>query len=108
MAIASRSWVASANDSESDFPIQNLPYGVFLYRETAHIGVAIGDQILDLYACAEQGFLSILSKEVAGACKARTLNPLMSLGREAWSALRRQLMALLDEGYEKKRDVEPL
>ncbi|QEE27539.1 fumarylacetoacetase [Terriglobus albidus] len=108
MAIASRSWISSANDPESDFPIQNLPYGVFLYRETAHIGVAIGDQILDLYACADQGFLSILSKEVAAACKARTLNPLMSLGPEAWSALRRQLMTLLDEGYEKKSDVEPL
>ncbi|MGO4516922.1 fumarylacetoacetase [Terriglobus sp. 2YAB30_2] len=108
MAIASRSWVISANDPESDFPIQNLPYGVFLYRETAHIGVAIGDQILDLYACADQGFLSILSKEVVGACKARTLNPLMSLGPEAWSALRRQLMTLLDGGYEMKRDVEPL
>jgi len=64
MAIESRSWVSSANDSESDFPIQNLPYGVFLYRETAHIGTAIGDRILDLYACADQGFLSNLSKEV--------------------------------------------
>jgi len=108
MAIASRSWVTSANDLETDFPIQNLPYGVFSYRETAHIGVAIGDRILDLYACADQGFLSNLSREVINACRARTLNPLMSLGPEAWSALRRQLMTLLDEGYEKKRDIEPL
>lgn len=98
----------SANDPESDFPLQNLPYGVFSHRETAHIGVAIGNQILDLYACADQGFLSNLSKEVIGACRARTLNPLMSLGPEAWSALRRQLVTLLEEGYEKKRDVEPL
>ncbi|WP_263419848.1 fumarylacetoacetase [Terriglobus albidus] len=108
MAIASSSWVASANDPESDFPIQNLPYGVFLYRETAHLGVAIGDQILDLYTCADHGLLSSLSREVVSACRARTLNPLMSLGRDAWSALRRQLMALLDAGYEKKRDVEAL
>ena len=108
MAIANRSWVASANDPESDFPIQNLPYGVFLYRETTHIGVAIGDQILDLYACADRGLLSVLSKEVISACRARTLNPLMSLGPESWSALRRQLVTLLDEGCEQKGDVEPL
>ena len=106
MAITSRSWISSANDPASDFPIQNLPYGVFLYRETTRIGVAIGDQILDLYACADRGFLSILPKEVASACKARILNPLMSFGPEAWSALRRQLITLLDEGYEKKSDLE--
>jgi fumarylacetoacetase len=47
---AARSWVESANE-HSDFPIQNLPFGVFRRRDTsseARIGVAIGDRLLDL------------------------------------------------------------
>lgn len=108
MAIASRSWVLTANDPESDFPIQNLPYGVFLYREGAHIGVAIGDQILDLCACAEGGHLAPLPKEIIHACQERTLNPLMALGSKAWSALRQQIITVLDESYGGKGDIEPL
>jgi len=50
MAAVKESWVASANDPTSDFPIQNLPYGVFRHQEKTRIGVAIGDQILDLAA----------------------------------------------------------
>ena len=52
-----KSWLASANDPDSDFPIQNLPYGVFRSADESHIGVAIGDQILDLHACANHGLL---------------------------------------------------
>ena len=44
-----RSWVESANDPRGDFPIQNLPLGVFrARREPPRIGVAIGDQVFDL------------------------------------------------------------
>ncbi|WP_348266452.1 fumarylacetoacetase [Edaphobacter sp. DSM 109919] len=94
--MALRSWVTSANDAVSDFPIQNLPYGVFRHRERTRIGVAIGDQILDLHACASHGLLAPLSEEIIAACSAHLLNPLMSLGPESWSALRRHLSALLD------------
>ena len=48
------SWVASANAAGTDFPIQNLPYGRFRKAGGAdrfRIGVAIGDQVLDLKAC---------------------------------------------------------
>ena len=48
---ALRSWVASANATGSDFPIQNLPFGVFRRAggtEVLHVGVAIGEDILDL------------------------------------------------------------
>ena len=48
-----KSWVDSANDPASDFPIQNLPFGVFRRKGTDEVprgGVAIGDQILDLAA----------------------------------------------------------
>ena len=54
---ALRSWVESANRAEADFPIQNLPFGIFRRRrggsggaEPYRGGVAIGDQILDLGA----------------------------------------------------------
>ena len=53
---ALRSWIASANADGSDFPIQNLPFGVFRRRdsvETFRIGVAIGDSILDLWSAAQ-------------------------------------------------------
>lgn len=93
--MAMRSWLASANDAASDFPIQNLPYGVFRHRGQTRIGVAIGDQILDLDACAGQGLLAPLSEEIIAACAAPLLNPLMGLGPMAWSALRRHLSAIL-------------
>ena len=89
------SWVDSANDAMSDFPIDNLPYGVFHHGERDRIGVAIGDQILDLHGCANHGLLQALSSESVDACRAEVLNPLMSLGPGAWSALRRRLIAML-------------
>ena len=85
---ARRSFVGSANAPDSDFPIQNLPLGAF--RPSANlpprVGVAIGDQILDIAASAP--FLSGPAAEAAEACAAPNLNRLMSLGPPAWSALR--------------------
>jgi fumarylacetoacetase len=94
--MALRSWVPSANDAASEFPIQNLPYGVFRHREETRIGVAIGDQILDLRACANHGLLAPLPEEIIVASRATLLNPLMALGPASWSALRRHLSVLLD------------
>jgi len=91
-----KSWLASANDPGSDFPIQNLPYGVFRSAGKFHIGVAIGDRILDLHACANHGLLVGLSEEITAACRAERLNDLMRLGPAAWRALRRRLAAMLD------------
>jgi fumarylacetoacetase len=101
MAVNQRSWIASANDPTSDFPIQNLPYGVFRHRQQTHIGIAIGDRILDLHACADHRLLDGLSEKTIAACRAEdgdaaTLNSLMSLGASSWSALRRQIATLLD------------
>lgn len=88
------SWVSSANDPQSDFPLANLPYGVFRHAGCTRIGVAIGDRILDLRACAEGGVMCGCEGE---ACAASTLNALMALGVSAWSTLRRRLVSLLDE-----------
>ena len=101
------SWVTSANNPRSDFPIQNLPYGVFRHRERNRIGVAIGDQILNLHACVESGLLSVLPEEIVESCRMDRLNLLMSLGSNAWSTLRREVMSLLDAGASERRRVEP-
>ena len=83
-----QSFVTSANASDCDFPIQNLPFGAFRPGpgQPPRVGVAIGDQILDVAAAAssQEG----LAGEAARACAAPQLNPLMSLGPQAWSALR--------------------
>ncbi len=99
------SWVASANASGTDFPIQNLPYGVFKRAGSAEafrVGVAIGDQILDLTAVHQTGALG--SDVDAGthaalrACCAPTLNAFMALGANDWSALRLALSRGLRAG----------
>ncbi|WP_017324892.1 fumarylacetoacetase [Synechococcus sp. PCC 7336] len=93
-----RSWVTSANQPDTNFPIQNLPFGVFHRRRSAEpsrIGVAIGDSILDLAACGKVGLLEGLPEPLQAACVAPTLNPLMALGSWASSALRDRLSELL-------------
>jgi fumarylacetoacetase len=94
--MAMRSWIESANLPGSDFPLENLPYGVFSQGESKHIGVAIGDQVLDLRGCAKNGLLSQLSSEMIAACSSDSLNALMALGPAAWSMLRRQITSLLN------------
>jgi fumarylacetoacetase len=105
---ARHSWVESANVPGTGFPIQNLPLGVFRRGGTGagRIGVAIGEEILDLAACQEEGFLSAgadaardpVLEHAGRACAAGTLNELMALGRAHWRALRGRLGALLDSG----------
>ncbi|GAC1465767.1 MAG: fumarylacetoacetase [Chamaesiphon sp.] len=93
-----RSWVESANRKNTDFPIQNLPFGVFRHQgstETSRIGIAIGDQILDLALCASAKLLQDLPHELQVACAATNLNQLMALGSGASSVLRSYLSELL-------------
>ncbi len=98
MALNQQSWVASANDPACDFPLANLPYGVFTHRGGPHhIGVAIGDQVLDLHACAEAGLLADLSPRLIKACQASVVNLLMALGRASSRPLRHRVRSLLAE-----------
>jgi fumarylacetoacetase len=93
-----RSWVDSAQ-GHPDFPIQNLPFGVFRRRvagDRARVGVAIGDQILDLSASATAA--GVPDGILARACAEPSLNELMALGREHWSALRSRISQLLAAG----------
>jgi fumarylacetoacetase len=97
-----RSWVASANTGNTDFPIQNLPYGVFRRAgsdEQFRLGVAIGDQILDLAAARMAGiFAGLESKEFDRAILSDKLNGMMNLGNAVWSQLRLALSRALREG----------
>ena len=99
------SWVESANDPATDFPIQNLPFGVFDRGDGPRIGTAIGDQIFDLRACAEGGLLAGIDELTRDACARPRLNALMSLGRGASTALRRKCAELLSDGAPRRPDL---
>jgi fumarylacetoacetase len=100
---ALRSWVASANQAQTDFPIQNLPFAVFRQQSSTEAyrgGVAIGDQILDLAAVDASGVFSGAAATAVQAASGDSLNALMALGQPVWSALRLALSRAL-------RDVAP-
>jgi len=96
-----RSWVASANRAGADFPIQNLPFGVFRRTESLEaprVGIAIGDDILDVAACLAAGLFASASEEARSAarvCASPSLNALMERGPIARRALRAAVSALL-------------
>ena len=106
---ALRSWVESANTA-TDFPIQNLPFGVFRRADTgdAHVGIAIGAAVLDVRAAQRAGHFTGAAAHAAEACSAPALNDLMALGRTAWTALRRQVSALLRAGSPAARHAADL
>ena len=92
-----RSWLASANAPETDFPIQNLPFGIFRdANDMPRGGVAIGDQIVDLGLARDAGLFSGKAKDAAALAAGPVLNPLMQTGNALASALRAALSDLLD------------
>ena len=91
-----RSWVRSANEPASDFPIQNLPFGIFSPPGGApRGGIAIGDRILDIAAASSS--LGEAASAAARAASRSTLNDVMALPRMHARALRLAASALLDE-----------
>ncbi len=106
---ALRSWVASANDGATDFPIQNLPYGRFRRAGTDEpwrIGVAIGEQVLDLKLAREQCPWDEPAHALLAPLAAGDLIGLMAQGREAWRSLRAALSAALAEGSQQAPFLE--
>jgi fumarylacetoacetase len=99
-----QSWVTSANQTGTDFPLENLPYGVFEHEGAAKIGVAIGEFILDLRRCADAGFLH---SDVAAACGSDSLNTLMGLGPLHWMGLRRRVTEMLTADSPAQGALEP-
>ena len=95
------SWVGSANAAGSDFPIQNLPFGVFRRagsRESFRGGVAIGAEILDLGALAATQPFSGPAAQALAASAQPALNALMGAGAAAAAALREALSLALRAG----------
>ncbi len=100
-----RSWVASANRPDTDFPLNNLPCGVFSRDgEDPRCGVAIGDMILDVAAMEEVGLLRLADDPVLDV---PFWNEVMELGPDAWNRLRILLLGFLAEGSDVKSQVEP-
>lgn len=90
-----RSWVESANTGDTDFPIQNLPFGVFSVGTGAKRGgVALGDRIIDLALLSDLGVLSPGGQAAARAASGETLAPLLAQPTETVSALRRDVSNL--------------
>ena len=94
---ARKSWIDSANDPQSDFPIQNLPFGVFsdAKHPVPRVGVAIGDLIADLDVLKTAGLLNLPASAPQDVFARGALNGLIALGRETWRSVRIELSALL-------------
>ena len=99
-----RSWVASAN-GHPDFPIQNLPLGVFSPEGGGpRGGIAIGDEILDIAAAVEAGLFDGTAADAAGTAAGPTLNPFFALDQDGRAAVRRRAGEILDAaGSERAR-----
>src|ERR1700743_2941838 len=102
------SWVASAN-GHGDFPIQNLPFGVFSpLGQGPRGGVAIGDSILCVAGAVAAGLFAGDALTAAKAAAGATLTPLMALGSGPRRALRLRLVELLEDRAPERAKVEPL
>ena len=100
-----RSWVASA-EGHADFPIQNLPLGVFSRGDsTPRGGVAIGDDVLDLLALSASGLLEGDAQVACEAAARPTLNAFLALPTASRRAFRRAVSALLADGPRARPDL---
>jgi fumarylacetoacetase len=90
-------------DATSDFPIQNLPYGVFSSKDglAPRVGVAIGDYVLDLWELEQDSRLDV---GALGVFSAPSLNPFMALGPQVWSRTRTRISELLRHDNPELRD----
>ena len=93
-------------DPSSDFPIQNLPYGVFSANDLApRVGVAIGDYVLDLWVLAQDSRIDVVEP---GVFAQPSLNAFMALGPKIWSNTRARISELLRHDNPELRDNDEL
>ncbi len=89
-----QSWIESANRADGDFPVNNLPYGVFsMAGQEPRCGVAIGDFVLDLSVLEARGILTVGDGEAVFDLP--FLNEFMETGSESWDAVRSKLIDIL-------------
>lgn len=102
------SFVSYSQDCQ--FPIENLPYGVFSKNDSPRVGVAIGDQVLDLAALAETNLVleqKVFTKEEAMTIfSSNTLNEFISYDRSKWQAWRKFLQMILSKDSTLAKDTE--
>ncbi len=95
-----KSWVETANDPDGDFPLNNLPYGVFsVGGDDPRCCVAIGDKVLDLAALEAAGLIGVQGEPVFDH---PFLNEFMELGAEIWAQTRSKLQDMLADGADPK------
>lgn len=94
-------------DPASDFPIQNLPYGVFSAKDglAPRVGVAIGDYVLDLWELEQDSRLDV---GPLGVFSGSSLNAFMALGPSVWSKTRARISELLRHDHPELRDNDEL
>ncbi|MCB0265692.1 MAG: fumarylacetoacetase, partial [Calditrichaeota bacterium] len=92
---------------DSHFPIQNLPYGVFRRKSggDAHIGVAIGEFVLDLSELESAGLLNTKTRYFAGEA---VLNKFMGAGNAVWQSVRERISELLRHDVSTLRDNQKM
>ena len=94
-----RSWIESANTKQTDFPLNNLPYGVFTVSDSdPHCCVAIGDMVLDVTSLEELEILKPSKNEKV--FNEPYWNSFMELGPETWALFRKNLTDLLKENFD--------
>ena len=99
-----RSWVESANREGCEFPLNNLPCGVFsVGQDEPRCGMAVGDFVLDVTSLEDEGLLAL---EGGPLLDVPFWNEVMEAGPQVWAALRGQLLDLLQEGSTKRYLVE--
>jgi fumarylacetoacetase len=95
--------------SDSHFPLENLPFGVFKPHDgAARIGVALGEHVVDLSELERAGLFKDLPPETAAATTTDSLNEFLALGRTAWRGVREILQKLLSAGTPTLRDDQKL
>lgn len=103
------SWLESANAKNNDFPIQNLPFASFKLKGDKadfRVGVAIGDQVIDLKALFALNIFDGDAQVALEQCCQAQLNAFMAMGKRFWSALRQALSQALTQGSSLQAKVE--
>ena len=103
-----KSWVNV--DENSDFPIQNIPFGIYSPKGGGdlHVATAIGNYVLDLAYLDEAGYFEGTEIEGTEVFHEPTLNAFMSLGRKAWKDTRKVISRILSESNNTLRDNKDL
>lgn len=108
-----QSWVESANDPNTHFPIQNLPFCIFRSPRNAdapRAGVAIGDKLLDIWSLYASGVISADTRSIAVAASSERLNRIAADAAESYSSFRRMLTSWLNAATatnEQRTALEP-